>query len=47
MSGGPAGSPTSASCQFSGGCSDCSCVGASYCTCTVQNGQVTVSCAAP
>jgi hypothetical protein len=45
--GGPAGSPSSSSCQFSGGCTDCTCAGATGCQCTAQNGQITVTCAAP
>jgi hypothetical protein len=45
--GGPSGSGSSAMCNFSGGCSDCSCVGSVGCACSVDGGHVTVTCAAP
>lgn len=46
--GGPAGSPTGTMCQFSGGCSTCSCTGGGTgCTCVASSGHLTVTCAAP
>ena len=45
--GGPAGSGSSAMCNFSGGCTDCGCVGSVGCACIVDGGHVTVTCAAP
>src|SRR5262249_22669293 len=45
--GGPPGPPTG-NCTFRYNCSDCSCIStAASCTCAVQNGFITVSCAAP
>lgn len=46
--GGPAGSPTTYSCNYLGGCTSCSCIGGiQFCTCTEDQGFIKVSCAAP
>jgi hypothetical protein len=42
-SGGPSGTPTSYSCNPSG-CTDCSCLTLADCTCSEQNGQLTLTC---
>jgi hypothetical protein len=47
FTGGPAGSPTTYSCNFLGGCSSCSCVASTGCVCTQDQGFIKVSCAAP
>jgi hypothetical protein len=47
VSGGPAGSGTSYYCGFLGGCSSCSCVPATGCVCSQDQGFIRVSCAAP
>lgn len=41
-----ANSPSRTTCQFSGGCTDCSCATGTGCSCAVQNGHITVTCTA-
>jgi hypothetical protein len=45
--GGPAGSEPYGNCNFLGGCSDCTCLDYTACSCTDQDGQLTVTCQAP
>lgn len=47
FTGGPAGSPTSYSCNSLGGCSSCSCISSTGCVCSQDQGFIRVSCAAP